>query len=494
MKSKQEILNRLKTIISLGKEKGVAYLFGEGLKKYVPTRIQAEFGKGIGTLRKKDIYLVKFDAYWASYIPYAYLFIGHSLRKAGFSYKILHNTYSRSVDKDIYRYANEVLAAQPLWVGVSVITGRSSYYSALLSKIIKENSDIPIVWGGIHPTILADQCLKQGYVDYVILGEGEEKAVQFTHALLNGKKFSKLDGIGYKENDRVVVKPAAKKVDLDNSDIDWNNNLKRYIELLALPRIRGLSYITSRGCPYRCDFCVNTSLNNRKWRPFTESKVLDDISYLEKKYDISYIHFNDDNFFIDQERALRILNQINLKYFVETRIDYMTEEFIKSIAATNRCVKLMAGGESGSDNTLKRIHKGQTKEMMLRAAKLIGKYNIPSSWSFIIGFPTETLEEIYETFEFMYLLEKTASVRFCKPGLYLPYPGTVLYGHSIEKGFRPPQTPEEWIICERYLDERRPSDDSILYPWVDVNRLSLALHLMAEDRPLTEIKEVLLGT
>jgi radical SAM superfamily enzyme YgiQ (UPF0313 family) len=153
----------------------------------------------------------------------------------------------------------------------------------------------------------------------------------------------------------------------------------------------------------------------------------------------------------------------------------------------------MAGGESGSDNTLKRIHKGQTRETMLKAAELIGKYNIPSSWSFIIGFPNETLEEIYETFEFMYLLEKVAGFRFCKPGLYLPYPGTILYDDSIEKGFRPPQTPEEWIICERYLDERRPSEDSISYPWVDIRRLSLALQLMSENCPLAEIKEGLLG-
>lgn len=479
-------MRQLTKIISLAKEKGLAHLLGESIKRRTPKKILAEFSKGIGTFRKEDIYLVKFDAYWASYIPYAYLFIGHSLKKAGFSYKILHNTYSRSVDRDINSYASEVLAAKPLWVGVSVITGRSSYYSACFSKIIKENSDIPIVWGGIHPTILPEQCLKQNYVDYVILDEGEERAIQFTHALLDGRNFSNVEGIGYKEDGRVIIKPAVKKVDLNNIDTDWNHNLKRYTEQ------QGLSYITSRGCPYRCDFCVNVSLDNRKWRPFPESKVLNDISYLEKKYNISYIHLNDDNFFVDQERALRILNRTDLDYFAETRINYITEDFIKNIAATKRCVKLMAGGESGSDHTLKGIHKGQTKEMMLKAAELIGRHNIPSSWSFIIGFPTETLEEIYETFEFMYLLEETAGFSFCKPGLYLPYPGTVLYNQSLEKGFRPPQTPEEWIICERYRDSRRPSEDSISYPWVDVRKLSTALQLMAEKRPLTDIKRLLL--
>jgi len=479
--------SQLKEIISLGKERGLAYLFRQASKRYVPQRIQAEFSKGVGILGKKRIYLVKFDAYWASYIPYAYLYIGHFLKNVGYPYKILHNTSRSSIDTDIYNFASEVLAAKPLWVGVSVITGRSCYYSALFSKIIKENSNIPVVWGGIHPTILPEQCLMQDYVDYVILDEGEERAVQFTHALLDGKGFSKIDGIGYKEDGRIIINPPVTKVEVDSIDIDWDHDLKQYVTK------NGLSYIASRGCPYRCDFCVNTSLNNRKWRPFQESKVLDDISYLKKKYNISYIHFNDDNFFVDRERALRVLNQIDMRYFAETRINYMTEEFIKGIAATKRCDKLMAGGESGSDNTLKKIHKGQTKEMMLEAAGLIGKYKIPSSWSFIIGFPTETYEEIHETFEFMKLLEDRAGFRFCKPGFYIPYPGTVLYNLSLEKGFLPPQTPEEWINCERYHDERRPSDSIISYPWVDVHKLCSALQLRAENR-YQDIKKLLLET
>lgn len=494
MKSNSETTSRLKAIISLGKEKGLGYLFGEGSKRYVPKRIQGEFNKVIGALSKKEIYLVRFDGYWASYIPYAYLFIGHSLKKAGFSYKILHNSYARTVDRDINNFAHEVLAAKPLWVGVSVITGRSSYYSALFSRIIKENSDIPIVWGGIHTTILPDQCLKQDYVDYVILDEGEERAVQFTHALLDGKDFSKLDGVGYKEDGRVIINPPVKKVDVNTIDIDWDHNLKRYIERLGSSENRSLSYTSSRGCPYRCDFCVNMSLNNRRWRPFPESKVLDDVSYLKKKYNISHVPFTDDNFFVDKERAFRILNQIDLKYTADSMINYMTEEFIKSIAATKRCTRLIAGGESGADSTLRRIHKAQTKEIMLRAAGLIGKYNLPSTWQFIIGFPTETLEEIYETFEFIRLLEETVGFRFCNPGLYIPYPGTILYNLSVGKGFHPPQTPEEWIICERYRDSRRPSESSISYPWVDVRKLSSALQLRAENRPLADIKEQLLGT
>ena len=488
MKLKLAAPSRLKQIVSSAKENGLKYLFGKALERYVPERIQTEISKGAGIVGKKNIYLVKFDAYWASYIPWAYLYIGHSLKNAGFSYKILHNTSSRSVDRDISCFASEVLAAKPLWVGVSVITGRSCYYSALFSKIIKENSDIPIVWGGIHPTILPDQCLREKYVDYVILDEGEERVVQFTHALLDGKDFSKLDGIGYKEDSRIVINQPVRKVEVESINIDWDHDLRGYITN------GGLSYITSRGCPYRCDFCVNMSLANRKWRPFSESKVLDDISYLRKKYNISYAHFNDDNFFVDQQRALRILSQINLRYFAETRINYMTEEFIKDIAATKRCDKLMAGGESGSDSTLKKIHKGHTKEMMLEAAGLIGKYNIPSSWSFIIGFPIETYEDIYETFEFMKLLEDTAGFRFCKPGLYIPYPGTILYHLSVEKGFASPQTPEEWIICERYLSEaKRPSGSSISYPWLDAHRLSLAMELMDKNR-YQGIGELLLET
>lgn len=426
--------------------------------------------------KRSEIYLVKFDAYWHPYIPYAFLHIGSLLKRAGFSYKILHNVWREKAEQELELFAKEVIAAKPLWVGLSVITGRSTYFSARFSRIVKENSDIPIVWGGIHPTILPQQCLEEDYVDYVILGEGEERAVEFTHCLLEGKGLSQMDGIGYKRDGQIFINPPKAKVDVRSLEIDWDHDLSRYLAN------GGLSYITSRGCPYRCDFCVNNALDNRKWRPLPEDKVLEDISYLKWKYNISYIHFNDDNFFVDQERAFRILNWANLRWFAETRVNYITENFAKRVKEAGECERLMAGGESGSERVLKLIHKGHTRKQMLEAARLIGTYKIPSSWSFIVGMPGEAYEDIRETFEFMRILEDIAGFPFCKPGLYMPYPGTLLYQRAIDNGFSPPQSPEGWIICERYRDERRPSEESMSYPWIDIGKLAAAMDLMREDR------------
>ncbi len=425
--------------------------------------------------RRPDVYLVKFDAYWHPYIPYAFLYIGSRLKQARFSYRILHNTSQEDVEADLERFAREVVAARPAWVGLSVITGRCAHYSARFSRMIKEQSDIPIVWGGIHPTLLPEQCLQQDYVDYVILGEGEDRAVAFTQRLLDGGDFADMDGVGYKRDGQLFVNPPQGKVDVETLDIDWDHNLWPYVAQ------GGLSYIASRGCPYRCDFCVNQALDNRRWRPFPKDRVLSDIAYLKRRYDLRYIHLNDDNFFVDRDRAFDILAQCGLRWFAETRVNYITTEFAQQITDLGTCDKLMAGGESGVDRILQRIHKDHTTAQMLRATDLIGRHRIPSTWSFIVGMPAETYADIRQTFDFMKKLEDIAGFRFCKPGLYLPYPGTPMYDQAVGMGFLPPARPEDWIICERYRGSKKPTDDGIVYPWIDYDRLLKAMELMVSQ-------------
>ena len=445
-----------------------------GLRNHIRRAAQSLFGK------RPDVYLVKFDAYWHPYIPYALLHVGAHLKQAGFSYRILHNIWQNSAESELQSFAREVIAARPQWVGVSVITGRSAYFSARFSRLIKEHSTIPVVWGGIHPTIMPEQCLRQDYVDYVVLGEGEERAAELARCLRSGEDPSRLDGVGGKRDGEMFINPPAGKVNVDSIEIDWSSDLRPYLAN------GGLSYISSRGCPYRCDFCVNGALDNHAWRPVAEDRVLDDIAFLKRKYGIKYVHFNDDNFFVDRDRAFRILASVGLRWFAETRVNYLDEEFARRVKDTARCEKLMAGGESGSENVLKAIRKGHTREHMLEAARLIGVHKIPSSWSFIIGMPVESCADIRETFRFIKTLEGLAEAPFCKPGLYIPYPGTVLYDRAVELGFVPPDEPEGWIACERYTGANRATHEILTYPWVDNRKLVAALDLM-RDREYEKI-------
>ncbi len=100
------------------------------------------------------------------------------MKRNGFEVELINIT-----EKEIDQTATLIASQKPLYVGLSVMTGRQTLHSAKLSQKIKALSDLSIVWGGIHPSLLPEQCLSEDYIDYVIIGEGEETSVEFSRKL-----------------------------------------------------------------------------------------------------------------------------------------------------------------------------------------------------------------------------------------------------------------------------------------------------------------------
>ncbi|MBU1862204.1 MAG: B12-binding domain-containing radical SAM protein [Candidatus Omnitrophica bacterium] len=396
------------------------------------------------------IYLVKIDSGWSQYIPYGLFFIGSRLTENNIPYKIFHHA-SPGGEKTFFK---KVIASakkdKPLAIGCSVTTGRSTYYSALFSKLVKAKLNIPIIWGGVHPTIVPEQCIQEDYIDIVCRGEGEEVFIEVIMALEEKKDFSKIDGIAYKEpsgkkNISTVIRHASfGTIHLDLERFDFSS----YVEQVS--GHRKLSYITSRGCPYNCAFCCNQALDNKKYRTYPTEKVLSDIEYLKEKYKVTAIQFCDDNLFVHRDRAFDIVNKIECDWFGATRVTYINDEFCKRIKDNGRCYRLLIGGESGSDSTLRRIEKGQTVNEMKKALYLLKKYDIYAIWCFIVGMPGETLEDIQETFDFVIEMERLYERPCGKIGTFMPYPGTPLFECAMKMGWKIPCSTEEWGTIESF--------------------------------------------
>jgi len=414
-------------------------------------------------MNKNTVVLIKIDAYTTNvnYIPYGLLYVANSLEKSGYEVKVLCNSHLHMLDKDLKRFEKIVKEINPIFVGFSVHTGRSTKISASFSKRLKEiNKDVNIVWGGIHPTLLPEQCLSEKYIDYVVLGEGEETISELAK-VITGKKDSKsVDGIGYKKNNEIHVNLQRPKIDdLDKYRPSWHlidlNKYLKKIERIGKTNLnRVFTYLTSRGCPYSCAFCCNQALNNTKMRYHSIERVTSDINMLKNNYNIDGVCFNDDNFFVNRKRAFEIIEKVKLPYVAEARVNFlMEEEMVKKLKRTD-CISIMSGGESGSNRILRYIKKGITTEQTLNATKMMAKYNVPLSYSFIIGFPNERPKEIMETSKFVRKLEKIYSKNpknfSGRLGVFLPYPGTPLYDEAIEKFFIPPRKTEDWGVLERY--------------------------------------------
>jgi anaerobic magnesium-protoporphyrin IX monomethyl ester cyclase len=402
-------------------------------------------------LKTNKIHLVSFAAEYrgvedTTIPPAGCLYVGGALKQAGF-----HVTVHHINSKDIQKAAQKICRTNPLFVGFSVITGSPVVHSATMSRMLKKISpDVPIVWGGIHPSLIPELCLCENFVDYVAIGEGEEVAVALANTLSTGEELSTIPNIGYKDNDgEITINRSGSFIkDLDQYKQDWSLlDPKHYIRT-SLDGKRYFAFISSRGCPYNCGFCYNQIFNKRRWRGHSAEFVINEIKKLKKITGIEYVTFNDDNFLVNKKRAIKILKGLReigvTATWIEVRLDQFDEEILAKLVDYG--VKtLFVGWESGSNNTLKKIDKGFDTELILKSFKMAAKYSLEIDASAIVGFPFENEEDIKQTIK---MVEKIDDVNPGKNkfniGVYMPYPGTKIVDEAIQLGFRFPRDINLW--------------------------------------------------
>ena len=136
----------------------------------------------------------------------------------------------------------------------------------------------------------------------------------------------------------------------------------------------------------------NKVFNQGKWRTWSVDVVVEDINFLKKEYGVDAIKFYDDNFFINRQRALEILEKIDLPSHIEVRIDMITEDLVEKLKELKVCDSLI-GIESGSNRILSLIDKGYTVDKIKQGVKILAKHDLYATYSTIVGLPTETKEE-----------------------------------------------------------------------------------------------------
>jgi anaerobic magnesium-protoporphyrin IX monomethyl ester cyclase len=395
-----------------------------------------------------------------NYLPYALLYTGGALKRAGYGVVVRH-----VVEKDFDDLIDEICEQKPLFAGFSAITGVHILYTAEICKKIKQKDpSIPICLGGVHASLLAQQCIEEDYFDFVIDGDGEETIVELAGALASDKEFSGIEGLGFKKPDGEVVVPRRRFLeDLSKAKADFSLvDVETYFEAFPVGKDRVLRYHSSRGCPYQCTFCYNLNYNKRRFRPHPIESVLEDIEFLKKEYKIDGIAFCDDNFHVDKRRALEILKAIDLPTISDVRMDALDETYLRQLKEL-KVLSLFVGVESGSERSQELVGKGYTVEYAKKVIDLLAEYHMRCHYSFIVGLPGETLEDVRDTAELMlYIREKHKEGSFT-PGRYMPYPGTPLYDKAVEMGFTPPRTTEDWHVLMR-----SNSDNGGELPWTEV--------------------------
>ncbi len=388
-------------------------------------------------------------------LPASVLMAAAPLVKAGYKVKII----DQRVDKNWKKTLLGELEKKPLIFGVSALTGKQILNGLEASKLVKENSRVPVVWGGVHSSLLPGQTLENEYVDFVIVGEGEETFLELVNALKKnvGDAISHIEGLGYKDKGKIILNPPRDFINLDElPEVPYHLiNIEKYIAKKSFAsgkHGRDIAFYTSRGCPHHCGFCYNKEFNRRKWRGKSAKRVVKEMKKLINDYQINAFEIEDDEFFVDIERARKICELIirenlNIDIFASCRVNYVADnindKYLKLFYRAGFRT-LAFGVESGSEKILDLIHKDITINQVFETIRKLKKAGISSKYYFMAGFPTEAIKDLYKTTDLIQKMKQIASLRIPAWRVFTPYPGTDLYELAIKQGWRPPKTLEEW--------------------------------------------------
>ena len=401
------------------------------------------------------------------------MYLATALKQAGYNPVVV----DACVDSDYWNIIASNLA-EAVFIGISAMTPQVPHGLELAKKIREKAPGLPLVWGGIHPTLYPDTVLNP-YCDVVVAGEGDVTVVELASVLQKVAPGSGVtSGIGG-DSDRiaaitgeipgVVTKRSGEVVHgpertlLDVGTLPWLDysliDAEKYIYSWSLQELRMVRVIPipgSRGCPWHCTFCINTTLNRkRRYRARSATDLLDEIEHLVRTYRLEMIIFSDEEFFADRQRVEAVLDGIEarglsgIRFNATCRVNHFRDGYIDSafLRRMKRCgfVNLLFGFESGSPECLELIRKEITVDQGLYAARLLATEGFMAVWGFIMAIPGETALDLTKTLRVMEKIRKMSpNIYFIGPQIFRPYPGSELYREALQSGLREPASLDEW--------------------------------------------------
>lgn len=356
-------------------------------------------------------------------------------------------------EKDWKARLIDELRQRPLCVGITSITGKQIFYALEAAKAVRLNSDIPIIWGGIHATLLPDSTLESEFVDILVNGEGEITFYEIVRALASGSPLEGIEGAWFKKQGSFIKNRAREFCSLDElPPLPYHLvEMDKY-----LPKFKGrrtLYMESSRGCPNQCTFCYNQVYSGRKWRAISAARVIEEIKEAAAKYGIKSFYLVDDNFFVDLPRFRKIAEGL-----IHSGLDIIWEAqgiTIQSALKMNEddldmleksgCKKLHFGIETGSEKIMKLIKKNIKISEILEINRKFKKVNIVLQYNFMAGFPDEEHADIRKTVDLIWELTRENKKAIISPICpYTPYPGTEIFQKALKQGFIKKNRLEDW--------------------------------------------------
>ncbi len=401
--------------------------------------------------------------------PLGVMMIASTARDAGFT--DMHILDMKVEDWSPEQCCDALLELKVDVVGLSAMTYEAGCLHDLARLIKARSPKTIIIAGGPHPSVADEDVLADKNVDFVVRGEGEFTFVNVLENLRDGKtNWEDCDGLTYRDAEGTIQRNQDRPppADLDEMPFPaWD--LIDHSKYHTVPR-GGVIYahkefatmFSSRACPWRCTYCHNSY--GKKFRERSAENVLAEIDLLVKDYGVKELVFMDDIFNFRPERAKTIARglierdyKLKLTFPNGFRGDILDEELVDLLkeAGMYRC---MVAVESAIPRIQKVMKKNLKIDKVRNIVDYISKRGIMVHGAFMLGFPTETREEMEATIKW------AAESSFHTAAFFrvIPFKGTALFEEIEHAGY---ELPSDWSKYEPYQSEinlSKVSEDDIL--------------------------------
>jgi len=360
----------------------------------------------------------------------------------------------KDLEKDIADFSPDV-------VGVSASTSQLEHVKKAISIAKSVNKDCVVILGGT--LISADPKALLGFeqVDFGVYGEADLTFSDILKAVEDKKPVEGMEGVIWRSNGQVNFLKPKMIINLDQIPMPARHLLRMEIYRPSPANYRRLpatTIMTSRGCPYQCIFCSRPT-EGTAFRAHSAERVVEEIEHLATKYGIKDLQIFDDTFSLIPSRVEKICKgiiekKLDIGWNCMTRVDKITPELLALMKKAG-CYEIGFGIESGSDRILQFIKKSTTTDLVRKGVKMTKEAGIDVRGFFMLGFPTETKDEVLQTINFA----KELDVDVAQFMISTPLPGTEMWEIAKQNGT---VNEDDWNSFTFYAPEKMPFSSNLL--------------------------------
>lgn len=375
-------------------------------------------------------------AWTAVWSPLSLALCAAVLEQEGFEVSILDCTVKDVTPEQLM---NQINSLNPDLVVLNVTTPSIESDLKMVNMIKQACPETKTAVIGIHSTALPNECFNacEG-LDCIIRGEPERTLRELCKAIASAKgdnfqaNLQDIEGISFRDGDKIIHNLPRPWLEMDELPFPAWHLIDTSDYIMPFHNLPFLLVATSRGCPYSCTFCADSTYYGRKLRRRSPKQLVDELQWAGKEFGIHEFLFWAESFTLDRSFVMAVCDeiikrQLSISWVCNSRVDHVDMELLQAIKKAG-CWMIGYGIESGNQAVLDSVKKGITVEQIKKAVELSHQAGLDVSGHCVLGLPLDTIQTIKQTIEFTISLDLDFVQFYCA----VPFPGSSMYKQACQ--------------------------------------------------------------